>query len=487
VDVLVAALAADCDAHAGPDHVERRLRTSERMLRLAQDGGLVAGEFLARRLRVVALLESGRLREADAEIGHFARLAAQVRSDFFGWYVPLWRGMQALLAGDLEVAFAKADEAATVGRRAESGNSVLLSRSLWFDASIAAGDRPADVREFVEEFRRQFAAWPQARVALALGFLLVGDDRPARSTLAGIRDPGRGDVYLLSRDSEWLGCMWVVGECALRLDDREAARWTYGRLAPYADLWVIDGIGASMVGVVHHQLGQLAKVLGRAEDAQRHLLRAEKVYVDAGAALLLAQVRELLDGSPNGSPTDTESNSAEMIRQDQLWTLHWRGVTVTVRDTRGMADLATLLGRPGVPVPALELMAAGGQAVVEHDLGFVFDARARHEFRRRYLQIGEEISDAEPAGSRALLDRLLDERRALATALGEAYGLGGRPRLAKDPAERARKAVARRIGTAIDAIERGHPSLARHLRLAVRTGRVCRYDPEEPVDWTVRA
>jgi hypothetical protein len=30
------------------------------------------------------------------------------------------------------------------------------------------------------------------------------------------------------------------------------------------------------------------------------------------------------------------------------------------------------------------------------------------------------------------------------------------------------------------------PALTRHLRAAVRTGRECCYDPEEPVSWRVR-
>ena len=63
------------------------------------------------------------------------------------------------------------------------------------------------------------------------------------------------------------------------------------------------------------------------------------------------------------------------------------------------------------------------------------------------------------------------------------HGLGGRVRTAADPVERARKAVGMRVATALRAVEAVHEPLARHLRLAVRTGRFCTYAPESPVRW----
>jgi hypothetical protein len=58
-----------------------------------------------------------------------------------------------------------------------------------------------------------------------------------------------------------------------------------------------------------------------------------------------------------------------------------------------------------------------------------------------------------------------------------------RPRHTNDPAERARWAVTKQVQTAIDRINRVHPSLARHLRTSIKTGRFCTYAPETPVDW----
>jgi hypothetical protein len=52
-------------------------------------------------------------------------------------------------------------------------------------------------------------------------------------------------------------------------------------------------------------------------------------------------------------------------------------------------------------------------------------------------------------------------------------------------AERARKATTWRIRNEIARIERAHPALGRHLRHSIRTGRVCVYQPDDPVAWTI--
>jgi hypothetical protein len=66
-----------------------------------------------------------------------------------------------------------------------------------------------------------------------------------------------------------------------------------------------------------------------------------------------------------------------------------------------------------------------------------------------------------------------------------ATGLGGRPRRAGGSAERARVAVRKAIAATLAQIERREPGVARLLRDSVRTGMVCRYEPnpDHPVTW----
>jgi hypothetical protein len=71
----------------------------------------------------------------------------------------------------------------------------------------------------------------------------------------------------------------------------------------------------------------------------------------------------------------------------------------------------------------------------------------------------------------------------LVSELAGAVGLGGRARIAGDPAERARKAVTMRIRAAIRAIGEHDAALGRHLNNAVQTGRMCTYEPETSMHW----
>jgi hypothetical protein len=54
---------------------------------------------------------------------------------------------------------------------------------------------------------------------------------------------------------------------------------------------------------------------------------------------------------------------------------------------------------------------------------------------------------------------------------------------ARWPGRSGSAAGPRRLGDALDRIEKVHPALGRHLREAVSTGTSCCYTPASPVDW----
>jgi hypothetical protein len=80
-------------------------------------------------------------------------------------------------------------------------------------------------------------------------------------------------------------------------------------------------------------------------------------------------------------------------------------------------------------------------------------------------------------------ERAAAERDALVDELAAVTGLGGRARRAGSDTERMRKAVGNRIRQALARVEAVHPELGRHLRLSVRTGTFCRYEPDAEVRW----
>src|SRR5581483_10331942 len=128
--------------------------------------------------------------------------------------------------------------------------------------------------------------------------------------------------------AERIELLWHLGQAATLLDEPAAARAVHDALAPYAHLWVVDGIGGACFGPVCDQLARLSAFL-------------------TGAV-----------GAPGDSDEDGDGGgrAAEFRREGRLWHLRFRGRRATVADSKGMADLAALLGRPGQDVHVLDLV-----------------------------------------------------------------------------------------------------------------------------------
>ncbi len=476
------ALAAYCDTIAGPGHVDERFAAASRMLAVAERGHDSPCQLLARRLRVVALMERGDWSAVDAEIDAFARTSDRVMLPLYSWCVPLWRGARALMSGDFETASRLADEAEAIGRRAGSANAALMVFTLRMWTHRTAGVLPAD---FAAEAEAVITFVYEAPVALGMGasyFAAAGEVEKSGPFFDRLM--GRG-LDAMPDDCEWLEGMWHAGDAAIALGRADGAEEVARRLAPYEDLWVIDGIGGGVMGVTAHILGRLAAFLGQTGDARRLLTKAGDAYRAAGAKPWLAKAEQDLAaiGVPVGPAISIEGL---FHKEGRTWQLRWRDGEATVPDSKGMHDLSVLLARPGEPVHVLDLVAAVGgppRVAAGGDTGPLLDGTARAAYKRRVTELETDIADAERDGAPQLVGTLTDERDFLVRELATAYGLGGRARTTGDQSERARKAVAMRIATAIKAIREVHLPLARHLELAVSTGRFCVYRPEGTVTW----
>ena len=237
----------------------------------------------------------------------------------------------------------------------------------------------------------------------------------------------------------------------------------------------------------------------------RHGIRGDGADANwaKGLALSFAAATEeaLSVVDPDTDATDVaptvESIANAFTREGQYWSLAYAGVVTRLRDSKGVRDLARLLAAQGRGVAAVDLWAADQRPArrdarsaaarfdlhAEADAGEVLDAAARAEYRARLIELEGDITEAENANDPERASRARRERDFLVSELRAAVGLGGRPRRAGDPAERARKAVTGRVRESIAQIAAAHPALGRHLRRAVRTGSVCAYDPDQPTQW----
>jgi predicted ATPase len=200
---------------------------------------------------------------------------------------------------------------------------------------------------------------------------------------------------------------------------------------------------------------------------------------------VLSRVRGVLDdlaGAPAAPAAEPIAGLGTARVHDDVCEFDFAGRTVTVRLSKGIADIVRLLAAGGAEVPAVELAEVGVQ---QGSTGELLDTRARREYENRIRDLQSELEQAEDDNDYARAYRYQVELDTLVEHLTSALGRGGRSRRAADNAERARSAVTHRVRTAIRQLERVHPALANHFGHAVQTGTYCSYRPEHPVTWSV--
>jgi hypothetical protein len=299
--------------------------------------------------------------------------------------------------------------------------------------------------------------------------LAAGDTEGAASVVAAAPAPAERAMF------RWraLAAVAFQADLAWRTGAADVAARVYDWLRPHTGRLVVIGGGVAVLGPVDLFLGLAAATSGRPERAREHFRSALAQARLLGARPWVARIVVLLE--PPSTPN--------VFRRDgAVWRLEYAGRVVHAPDSKGMADLATLLARPGEPVTALRL-AGGDGAGPQLGSDPVLDDTARASYRRRLEQLDEEIDRAVLDGDDAARQAADDERSVLVAELTRAAGLGGRARRLGDPGERARSTVTARIRDTLTRIERQHPELGRHLRASVRTGRECVYAPETETRW----
>jgi len=189
------------------------------------------------------------------------------------------------------------------------------------------------------------------------------------------------------------------------------------------------------------------------------------------------------------------------FRQGDYWVIGYRTAVALLKATRGLQDLALLLGNPGREFHVCELAGRGiGEALslgkgerADHslqdgllsDVGPILDAQAKDEYKRRLDDLRRDLEEAERFNDTSRAERTREEMDALTEQLAAAVGLGGRNRPIGSGAERARSAVTKRIKASIKRIGETIPSLGSHLATRIRTGYFCSYSPhpERSVAW----
>jgi tetratricopeptide (TPR) repeat protein len=443
------------------DTAEEWTETMERWSRTAAIGSL-HGRCRVHRAEIL------RLRGACAEAEHEALGAVEELSPYLrrelGW--PLSElGRIRLRRGDID----GAEEALVAAHRAgwDPQPGLALVRLAQGDAAGAA----ASIREALERPLRvpskerppdndlQRAPLLEAEVEIEIA---AGDVERAGTAAAELR-------RIAERfRSKALGAGATLAEARVRLADGDAADGE--RLfSEAARAWT--EIGAPYEAAVSR--------LGLAE-ALRTGGSTEQADLEERAA---RAILDMIEATPE--PRGTGENVFR--REGDYWCVAFDGRTVRVRDLKGIRYLARLLASPGRELHVLDLVAeeSGAHPMALGDAGELLDARAKDAYRRRLVEIEEDIEQAHALGDRERVAQAETEREFLVRELSRAVGLGGRDRRAGAASERARAGVTRAIRQAIARLAEHHPGLAEHLQRTVRTGTYCAYmpDPRIPADW----
>ena len=508
------AVVLDARLHAlwDPAGAEDRLAAGSEIIDLARAAGDDLRERHGQFWRFVALMELGRVAEAESALAAFAREAAAAGDAEAAVMVTARHAMLAVLRGRFDQATELTREVAAAARRAGMPDAEAITGTLVGSVAAERGSR-ADAEMGVQELLAAAVRQPGHLFEATAARILVMLGRTAE---AGAELDRLLPRALAASGPRWLGAMADLSVVAAEVANADASARLADALAPYRGRLVVWGGANSTWGPVSHYLGLLAAATDKTEDAVRHFEEAVELEEQIGALPYLAHS---LDGlaaalTARAGPGDTGRASqargraraiAERLGLTRLlerlvpaageWTLARDGddwvlaagdERARLRDGRGLHYLRALLAAPGRDIPALDLV-AGGAGLAGAGTGPVLDAAARHAYRRRLDVLAADLDAADRVGDRAAAMRIGAERQALVDELRRAAGLGGRSRLGAPEAERARVNVTRTLRAAIERIAPAAPLAAAHLRGSIKTGAACRYEPAPggPSRWHV--
>ena len=198
----------------------------------------------------------------------------------------------------------------------------------------------------------------------------------------------------------------------------------------------------------------------------------------------------------SNSRSDGESQrTAVFAMVGEFWTIGFAGDTCSLKTSKGLSYIQRLLQHPGDEFHALDLVNGPGSYVPDEgegessasdtnlsvgrlgDSGEMLDPRAKQEYKRRLVELKDDLEEAKLRGKIDKAAEIESEIDFLAHEISRAVGLGGRDRRAGSAAERARLNVTRAIKSAILKIGEFRAEFSELLDKSIHTGSFCSFRP----------
>src|SRR5829696_2562603 len=211
-----------------PDTAEERLATSTQIIELGERLGDVRRELDGRMWRFITLLEFGRVAEAEAELGHYERLAERSGQPEFLFFARSRRATLAALRGRFEEAERLTRTAYELAVTAGLPDAVGVLGAQLAAVVSARGRNPADE---IPQLRLE-GDEDAPLVMQAFGLVAAGRREEVRALFpAGLSEI---DIDRIPGPNRWL-YLAAVAEVTYQLGDVNAARSVREELTPYAD------------------------------------------------------------------------------------------------------------------------------------------------------------------------------------------------------------------------------------------------------------
>lgn len=291
-----------------PNRIRERIELANEMLLLApkvQNKALLQELYV---FRIYDQLAAGNLEACEIDLGAFHELAREMGDPFYIYHAETMRVSGAILVGDFNEAERLASEAMSTGQRLGVDNVEGVMGVQMFTIRREQGrlrEIAALVAHFVEE-RGAGAAW---RPGLALVYHEIGETEKAREQFERMAGT---EFRCVPKDALWLTCLGYLSEVCDGLDDTRRAEVLYGLLLPYAEQTLVVGSAIACLGAASRLLGQLASVMHRWEESERHFRHASEFNSRLKALPWLAhtQFQHARMLQRRGSPEDCEAAAA---------------------------------------------------------------------------------------------------------------------------------------------------------------------------------
>jgi tetratricopeptide (TPR) repeat protein len=425
------------------------------------------------------LLERGARGEADAAVASLADLDATLAYPQARWRLPMLRAGFCLFEGGLDDAARLGDEALALAEQAgsDAGTEWALQRI----AIAIARQQPAGISSHAARVLSILERGP-----------LVGPTRAWVLAATGRKDEALALLRKAAAIPQGLPTLLLCADTCALVDDGLSASLVYEQL-PKRSVGIQFYWGAARgyaLGPTSRALGELARVLGRRDEARQHFEESialcrridAKPFLELSLAALARLDAEGASSTKQGSQVGVRPNpprpaarDVSLRREGDVWAVEGSAQPpFRLKHSKGLAYLSELLAHPGHELHVLTLVGLDHGA---SDAGPVLDGRAKADYKKRLEELEDEISEADRFGDEARANRAREEIDALATQLAGAVGLGGRDRRAASDVERARINVQRRLKDAIESVARCDPEAGRYLAAAITTGTYCSFVP----------